>query len=439
MNPAKTIQTRQTRNALLAACVFGAAAASPNSAHAEATGLLVGKLTGETAMDRAWSAATLYKNEDNPILEEFSLQGMLQLQSAWVNPDGHSSDMSDIKARGAASNKQYYWGDDVEVRRIRAGFKTQLFHDIKFAGLFDLDPNFSYGKGDTDLTPGLFKQIYTMYMTYALDKQLNLSVGKTEVNSTREFEISSKEILPFERSLVDNMVKQPELTGVWADGKEVFGTHFFYGAGLFSNESSNAFASSAPKNGAVYLAKVGYDYTSLVENFASKATTSFIWTHSTHPGESAGSNSTNVTSKFGNVYSWNTDIENGPFGLLVEGIYADGVNASDVRSISIMPSYYVIPGKLQVVLRGQLAASSQKNGLTLYSRYEGATGLPGEYGYNTTGSTYSAAYLGMNYFLNAHKAKFMAGMEYADMAGYKNGVAGQYDGITYLCGFRGYF
>ena len=35
-----------------------------------------GKLTGDTGWDRAWSAFTLYKDENNPILQEFALHGI---------------------------------------------------------------------------------------------------------------------------------------------------------------------------------------------------------------------------------------------------------------------------------------------------------------------------------------------------------------------------
>ena len=73
----------------------GAAEASPSSA----TGLLLGKLTGDTAWDQAWSAFTLYKDDNNPILQEFALQGRLQAQYADGDSNGHF-DVEDYRADG---------------------------------------------------------------------------------------------------------------------------------------------------------------------------------------------------------------------------------------------------------------------------------------------------------------------------------------------------
>ena len=37
--------------------------------------------------ERVWSYATLYENENNRYLQEFSLTGRLQLDSAWFDAD----------------------------------------------------------------------------------------------------------------------------------------------------------------------------------------------------------------------------------------------------------------------------------------------------------------------------------------------------------------
>ena len=73
MQPLKSIH-----HALLATSLLGCV-----SANAEDLGVFSKGLTGETAYDKIWSAATLYQVENNPILQEFSLQGRLQVQSIY--------------------------------------------------------------------------------------------------------------------------------------------------------------------------------------------------------------------------------------------------------------------------------------------------------------------------------------------------------------------
>ncbi|MFN4873987.1 MAG: hypothetical protein ACK40T_07675, partial [Akkermansiaceae bacterium] len=58
------------------------------SANAENGGFLFKGFTGDTPMDQAWSMFNLYKNEDNQILQEFSLQGRLHLQSIYGESNG---------------------------------------------------------------------------------------------------------------------------------------------------------------------------------------------------------------------------------------------------------------------------------------------------------------------------------------------------------------
>ena len=175
-----------------------------------ATGLLLGKFPGETAWDRAWSGFTLYKNDDNQVLQEFSLQGRLQVQSIFGD-DGDTFNTSDYKAAG---NDETVWGDDIESRRARFGFKSKWFQTWKLEGQIDVDVDAHDSSGD--FSP--YKDIYDLYLTYAPVDTFNLSVGKTKVKFSREQEISSKEILTIERSLISNTLFPGELTGAWVSG-----------------------------------------------------------------------------------------------------------------------------------------------------------------------------------------------------------------------------
>lgn len=406
------------------------------AAPSTATGLLVGKTyIGDTTYDRLWSLATLYKDENNPILQEFSLQGRYHFQWAEVNESGTHYTFDDMN-KGA--NDERFLGDALEVRRARLGFKSKWFNQYKLEGQFDLDPDFSYQTGP-DIIHGFAKQIYELYLTYAPSDALNVSIGKTKMRFSKEQEISSKEILTFERSLLANTLFPGELTGIWVNGKGI-AEHWLYEAGIYSNERSSGFTSLASDNGEILLAKIGYDYSSAVG--MDSAIVGLHLMHNTDPGDASGRGngytSSRTSPRFSNSISLNNDLIQGRFGLTTDVLWGDGdVGQSDVFGISVIPSYFIAEG-LQVVGRVQYASSDRANGLGLPSRYEAV--IPGD----DRGDSYLSGYLGLNYYLYGHKLKLMTGIEYSSMDGSgtvkgTKGGDGDYDGYTVFAGLRMFF
>ena len=386
-----------------------------STSSSSATGLLLGKLTGETAMDRAWSAFTLYKNEDNPILQEFSLQGRLQLQFA----DGHET--GDGHFDSSQRNDEGNWGDDIDIRRARLGFKSKWFKMFKLDGQIDIDPN---------LQPDIYHGIYDLYLTYAPSDAFNLSAGKTKVKFSREQEISSKEILTIERSLLSNMLFPGELTGIWMNGKGIQGG-WLYELGVYGNERNREFTDG--DGGTIVLAKIGYDYSSAVG--LESAVASIHYMHNSEPNFTGNHRSTASSSllkspNFSDSFAITNEITQGRFGLTSEVLFASGEGSqSDVMGFSIIPSYFIAEG-LQVVGRFQYATSDDVNDLTLPSRYEGFAPSMGD----KKGDAYMSTYLGLNYYIYGHKLKLMSGIEYSTLDGNTGG--GDYDGYTFMTGLR---
>jgi hypothetical protein len=129
--------------------------AEPMTSPSTASGLLLGKFTGDTAFDKMWSAFTLYKDESNPILQEFSLQGRLQVQYADGDSGGHY-DIEDFK-NGSDKNAQTVWGDHFEARRARLGIKSKWFQNWKLEG--QIDCNTQDGADD------FYLDIYDLYLS----------------------------------------------------------------------------------------------------------------------------------------------------------------------------------------------------------------------------------------------------------------------------------
>lgn len=388
-------------------------ATEPSSS--SATGLLLGKLSGETAMDRAWSAFTLYKDDSNPILQEFSLQGRLQLQYA----DGEEGGRNHFDSSQRPDESLI--GDDIDIRRARLGFKSKWFKVFKLDGQIDIDPN---------LQPDIYHGIYDLFLTYAPSDSFNLSAGKTKVRFSREQEISSKEILTIERSLLSNLLFPGELTGIWMNGKGIQGG-WLYELGVYGNERNREFTDG--DGGTVVLAKIGYDYSSAVG--LESAVASIHYMHNTEPNFKGNHTSPASSSKlrspnFSDSFAITNEISQGRFALTSEVLLGSGEGSqSDVMGITIIPSYYIAEG-LQLVGRFQYATSDDPNDLSLPSRYEGFAPNMGD----KKGDSYMSTYLGINYYIYGHKLKVMSGVEYSTLDGNTGG--GNYDGYTFMTGLR---
>ena len=396
-----------------------------------ATGLLVGKLSGDTAWDRAWSAAVLYKNDDNSVIQLFQLTGRLQLQSIYGEAGGDSFNTSGFKKVDPES----VWGDDVEARRARLGFKSKFFKDWKLDASFNVDLDGQDGPGG-DAT--LYKSFQEGGLTYAPSDQFNIALGKKQVRFSRDQEISSTEIVTFERSVLSNTLTPGELTGIWSYGKDIAG-HWQYEAGVFSNARVAEFASPSDA-GVLAIGKVGYD---LAEQFGlDSCVSTFTYMHNSEPGYKDGKVDPNFSYKaspsFTDSIALTNDLSQGRFGMITELMYGFGftgtadqggttsvpIAQSDLFGITLTPSYFIAEG-LQAVYRFQFISATDPDGIKIPTRYESLAS-----GGDEKGNTYMAHYVGLNYYIYSNKLKLMTGVEYAQMGG------GSYDGFTGLAGLR---
>jgi phosphate-selective porin OprO/OprP len=402
---------KSIQSALLATSLLGM-----TSAHAEPSGLLYGKLSGETAYDRAWSAFTLHKDEDNQILQEFSLQGRLHVQSIYGESNGDSFNTSDYKDAG---NDETVWGEDFEARRARFGFKSKWFQTWKLDGMINVDVD---GMDNTG-SDTLYKDIYDLMLTYAPSDAFNLSAGKTKVKFTREQETSSNNILTLERSLLSNTLFPGELTGVWTSGKGIAGG-WLYELGFYGNDRQREF--SDMDGGEIILAKIGYDYAEKAGFDTAVASVHFMTnSEPNYKPTNTPEYTTGTSPNFKNSIAITNDISQGRFGLVTDVLFASGDGSqSDVMGITLIPSYYIAQG-LQLVGRLQVATCEDSNDLRVPSRYERLVS-----GDDERGNTYASAYAGLNYYLYGHKLKLMNGIEYSHLGG------GDYDGYTFMSGLR---
>lgn len=369
-----------------------------------------------STFDDLWSHAVLYQNQDNPILQEFALQGRLHVQYAVGSAEQGNFTSGDLQKLGTET-----WGN-ADVRRWYMGFRSTLFHDLKLQGHAVINPDWG----------PVYNSIFDLYATWGINDQLQLNAGKVEVKFTKEYEVSSKEIVTLERSLLINQLAPGQITGAWVNGKNVAGS-WNYELGIYAADVQEEFTEF--QSGAVTLGKIGYDLKSATG--LEKAGVGLHWMHSTQPGVAGAK-------KYDDNFALTGEIKQGRWAATSDLVYASckndlpGANVPDVWGISIIPTYNITK-KLQLVTRYQFVRSDQNNGITLQNRYDRlASDIVSQSGKAIAGNQYQAGYLGLNYYIYGQKLKLMTGVEYAKMQDDAND-GGEYNGWAWTSGLRLFF
>lgn len=361
-----------------------------------------------------WKWATLYKNKDNPIIQEVALTGRYHGQYAIVDSDGGDADGWDH-------------------RRFRTGIKATLFHDfeVKFEEFGDLNLH-NYYSGFTEA-----------YLAWKPSDQFNLTVGKQKPKFSLDWATSSREILTMERNILINNIGIEYETGATISGKS--GKWSYY-AGVFNNDVGESGTNRRFDDGEEmefgdldggwsFLANVAYDLKDALG--VEKASVRADYIHMDHKAED------DLLFRFDDAVAVSFAMKQGKWGLASEFLYLMGddstVHSGDVWGFYITPSYDITK-KLQVVAR-YTHGSSSDDALRAQNRYErGTDEIIHSTPYSTDsgyGESYDAGYLGLNYYICGHKLKLMTGLEYASMDGGSGG--GSVDVWSLVSGVRVYW
>jgi phosphate-selective porin OprO/OprP len=351
--------------------------------------------------EKIWGYATLYKDDLNPILQEFKLRGRYQGQFWQVDADqGNPSD----------------WED----RRSRLGFDAKLY-DKKV----EVRADFQSNDGFRDFYDGLVDA----YIRWKPTSTLNITAGKTKPLIGQYDWLESTNTQPtFERSQIFNQLGINRATGLTFEGTK---DSYLWRAGAYSNDTpSNTAGSGAFRDGEFgdfnggfsYTLGGGYDFKHLLD--LEKADFRLDWLHSDRETGDL------VLGKYDNILSTTFWVKEGYAAAVFEAFYGfggDGDN-SDVFGFFIQPTYDIIPQKLQLVGRYSYANSEGPLGVLGQSRYERTIATGGG-----RGDTYHSLYGGLQYFIHGEKLKLLAGTEYARV---DHEVSDSYDGWTFLTGVR---
>lgn len=347
-------------------------------------------------VDRLWSRASLYKNTDNPWLQEFKLRGRYHGQHHWLESD---------------QGNEHDW----ENRRVRYGIDAKLFRKTTEVRI-DAETN-------EDLSDG-YATLIDAYVKWKPSDSFSLTMGRQKPAIAHYDWVQSTTSQPtFERSQIFNQLRVNRAAGLLAEGG---GETWSWQAGVYSAEVDSEFGSFS--GGHAFTAGVGRDFAEFLG--LEKALVHVDWLHS------EAQESDNLFNRYGDILTATFWLEEDRWSVVAEAFAATGGRGpdGDVFGFFIQPTYDLVPDKLQLVGRYGFANGDGPDSVIAQTRYErSAPRLDG----GGRGERYHSIYIGAQWFLHGDKLKLMAGAEYARLDGGGNG--GDFEGTTALAGVRLYF
>lgn len=333
--------------------------------------------------------AVLYENDSFLPLQKFALAGRFQADAAFFDAD----------------QGEY---DSLEWRRVRAGFKSRHFDHFGVHVETDLDLN------DSD---PVYRRLTEANLEWSPGDELVVKVGKQGANFTLDGGTSSTRLYRMERSLLSTNVWFTErfFTGATASG-EIDG--WIYQAGLFSSDAGTEFGDF--ESGTFGILSIGYDFAEAIALDQAVVRLDYVRHDPTARGVTGARN-------LSDVFSLNSTIENGPWGLRTDLSFAEGIGTqSDLAGIAIMPTYD-LSEEWQLVASYNYVTSEDPNGVRL-DRYESRI-------VSDRADEAHEFYFGVNRYFCGHKLKWQAGVEYTTAEDAAND-GGAYEGWGLSTGIR---
>ncbi len=345
--------------------------------------------TENSIFDKIWGLGKLYKDDSNPLIEEFDFTG--RYQGDYFNVYSRRGDKSE-------------W----ETRRFRFGAEAYLFErHIVLKATIESDPN-------NDI---LYNRFTDLNIRWQTGDAFNVTVGKIEPRFGYDREFSDRFHLVFERGFFDDQLytRNDYAAAATVDGKI---GNLGYLVGVFSDDVNREFGNF--RGGYSYLGEINYDFSKALT--AEKAFWVFDYLHNETNSRS------NTFTRFDEAFASYFDFKKGSFGLVAQVNF--GHAGDNVWGFMLMPIFDVTK-RMQVVARYQLGLASEDNGIATLNHEFKTVG-------KFTGDTYHTGYLGVNYYIYSHKLKLMTGLQYESLAGGIGPKAGN-NGWTAISGIRLYW
>lgn len=346
-----------------------------------------------SSLDALWAHAVFFEDAQNPYIQSVAIAGMLHNQGAWgqIRTDNEIENLNQTR-----------------TRRLRLGARMKAFHKIDIEAIGDLEAE---GQGH---------DLHSLKAEISLTGRDRLQVGKFRPGFSYEGNRSSQSLPTVERSLLGNLLIPERSLGA------LF-THEFntYSAslGYFDGSTSNGFGKVRGK-GYLYAGLEGLLALDEEETLRHRWHIDYIYntdseesesiTRSRFGGQSSiGSGIPLANPMFRHLFSAGVEVEEGRWNFVADALFARG-DAGSVWGVTIQPSYWLIPGTLQLVGRLHYAKSADPNVL-IQGFGAGADPVEG-IGPYASGDEFYSIYAGANLHLYQDKLKILTGVEYSRLS-----------------------
>lgn len=355
----------------------------------------------KSIMDTIWALPTIYKNDDNPIIQRFSFEGRLH------------ADYVDFQ--GSPNN---YTGP--EWRRYRFGASTQIFQDFTLR----VEVDFTDGEFNPNDLVDAYNRLTDANITWKPNKDFQLKIGKISAPFTLDGATSSKRLYTTERSTQTTNFWFPTEYFVGAAAKGKIDQWSYY-AGLYSSSGEDEFTSF--ESGYFGLFSLAYTFEESTTWDKNYIRVDYVYNNPDYSGDVG-------TRALEHILNISSKLEKNKAGVWSNISFAKGIkeqNQSDLFGLSVMP-FYNFNDTWQIAFRYSYVYSPDDNGVRL-NRYENRTA-------SGSGRVNEAHewYLGVNCYIYGNKLKWQNGIEY--IAAYdRANDGGAHQGWGYTSAIRMYF
>jgi len=378
------------------------------------------------------SIGEIYSNPEHPWVQEFTLRGRFQFQSAIV--DGTSDTGETIDFRRNEVRRFYIGGRLRAFGALTIGGQANIFRDtvdddrkFEFVYMWDLnarlDANDAFGWSFAD--------------------EFSIGYGAAEVKVSEEWNLSSTAIKTIERSSMANNKAWPSNqvsgnpTGLFVNWKS---GSLSSTTGIFSTTTDKVLAGW--NDGVLYHLNFQYDFSSRSGVDVSELLWGIFY-QDVEIGDEALADGVEWVTSLATRYG------QGPWVLRLEGLMGSNgdtnetgeLQAPDRRGsfwgVNVMPSIWLYRDIFEGVFRYQFQSASRPEGIGVNGRYvrapnSGEANLP----FPTRGDRHHSVYAGVNVYIWGDNLKIMLSMQYDDVTSRGDSVI---DGWTYGAAFRTFF
>lgn len=370
----------------------------------------------------------LYQNSVNAFIQSLQIGGRFQYQAAYLEGD-------DVNARDFDESHDEY-------RRARLNVRAEFLRYFNTKIVVNMVNDLRNISGGGDLAWG-YDSIDEALISFDIRKAfgagelngLKLNYGRHKFVVGQETRTSSTRLLTIERSTIANKVYGSyRPTGLSLDGTV---ENFSFSGALYSSttDGTNNEEFSGWQDDVVYYASTGYQVSDEL-----KIGVDLVYNHA-----DAISEDSIIGYRWATSINAEYDLES--WGVIGDFIYGDNGGADmtstakrrgDFWGVVLMPYYWIVEDKLQLVGQYQYGGARQSEGARINGRYgraDGTGGSPDAAVNGGYGDQHHSFYTGLNYYLCGHNAKIQGGIEYQTM----DTPIGDFDTLTYLIGFRTFF